>query len=235
MDARGGHGNAVRFRRRRGAVRGCGADRYRRTRRAQRILCGCVYHGVADDNVRTDSAVTEDVSVTAQFAPLTFTLSYTAGTGGTIQGGTGQTVTFGGSGSAVTAVPDTGYAFTGWSDGVTDNVRTDTEVWTDIAVTARFAPVTTHTLTYAVESDGEDPGFIAGDIGQTLAPGTAGTTVTAVAYPGYTFTGWSDGVTDAARTDMADGDKTLYALNAGRTPVWENASAAAPPSLPPQA
>lgn len=74
------------------------------------------------DNVRTDSAVTEDISVTAQFAPLTFTLSYTAGTGGTIQGETEQTVTFGGSGSAVTAVPDTGYAFTGWSDGVTDNI-----------------------------------------------------------------------------------------------------------------
>lgn len=35
--------------------------------------------------------------------------------------------------------------------------------------------------------------------------------------------------------DMADFYQLADALNAGRTPVWENASAAAPPSLPPQA
>lgn len=57
---------------------------------------------------------------------LTFTLTYSAGPGGTIQGAANQSVGYGGDGAAVTAVPDEGYEFTGWSDGTLSATRTDT-------------------------------------------------------------------------------------------------------------
>ena len=71
-------------------------------------------------------------------AVQTFTLTYIAGSGGTISGATSQTVESGASGTTVTAVPDTGYLFTGWSDGKTGATRTDANVTADLTVTASF-------------------------------------------------------------------------------------------------
>ena len=70
--------------------------------------------------------------------PPTYTLTYTAGANGTISGTSPQTVNSGGSGTSVTAVPDTGYHFVNWSDSITANPRTDTNVTSDISVTANF-------------------------------------------------------------------------------------------------
>ncbi len=70
----------------------------------------------------------------------TFTLSYSAGVGGRIIGATQQTVQYGANGTEVTAVPDEGYEFVRWSDGVTTATRTDSNVTSDITVTAEFAP-----------------------------------------------------------------------------------------------
>ncbi len=67
---------------------------------------------------RTDSKVTADLAVTANFAVNQYTLTYTADEHGTIDGVSPQTVTHGGDGSPVTAVPAEHYHFTGWSDGV---------------------------------------------------------------------------------------------------------------------
>lgn len=74
--------------------------------------------------------------------PVTaYNLNYTAGTGGTISGTYFQTVAEGGSGTTVTAVANTGYAFASWSDGVTTASRTDTNVQAAISVTANFSVV----------------------------------------------------------------------------------------------
>ncbi|HPS31201.1 MAG TPA: MBG domain-containing protein, partial [bacterium] len=81
---------------------------------------------------------------TAYGADLTFkavkhyALSYSAGADGSLTGNTSQEVEEGADGSAVTAVADEGYHFTEWSDGVTDNPRTDLNVMSDITVTATF-------------------------------------------------------------------------------------------------
>ena len=56
-----------------------------------------------------------------------------------LSGDTPQPVGYNGSGTAVTAVPSTGYHFAGWSDGVTTAARVDTGVRANIAVTALFA------------------------------------------------------------------------------------------------
>jgi hypothetical protein len=99
---------------------------------------------------RTDANVLANKSVTANFAINTYTLTYTAGGGGTITGTSPQTVNYNASGSAVTAVAGVGYAFTGWSDGVLAATRTDSNVVADKSVTANFAVsggVTTLVLT----------------------------------------------------------------------------------------
>jgi hypothetical protein len=90
-------------------------------------------------NPRRDTNVTANVSVTASFAINQYTLTYTAGAHGSISGTSPQTVNYGGSGLAVTAVPGTGYHFLKWSDDSTANPRTDTAVTADIIVEASFA------------------------------------------------------------------------------------------------
>src|SRR5262249_8332345 len=90
-------------------------------------------------------------------AAQTFTLTYTAGANGTMSGNTPQTVSLGGSGTTVTAQPNTGYHFANWSDGSTTNPRKDTNVTADIAVTANFA-IDTFTLTYAAGANGSISG-----------------------------------------------------------------------------
>jgi hypothetical protein len=72
-------------------------------------------------------------------ALASYTVTYNAGTNGTIQGTRVQTVTHGGSTSAVTAVPSSGYYFGGWSDGKSVNPRTDSNVTGNITVTASFS------------------------------------------------------------------------------------------------
>ena len=134
----------------------------------------------------------DSISLTAD----THTLTYTAGTHGTISGTASQTVDYGSNGTAVTAVPDSGYHFVSWSDSSTTNPRTDTNVTSDISVTASFA-TNTHTLTYTAGSHGT----ISGTASQTVDYGSNGTAVTAVPDSGYHFKSWDDGVLTAERTD----------------------------------
>lgn len=76
---------------------------------------------------------------TLYMAYIIHALIYTAGTGGTLTGETTQSVEHGADGTTVTAVPDNDYCFVQWSDGSTDNPRTDTNVKADITVTAEFS------------------------------------------------------------------------------------------------
>jgi adenylyl- and sulfurtransferase ThiI len=145
---------------------------------------------------RTDTNVQANISVTATFAINTYTLTYTAGANGSISGTSPQTVNHGASGSAVTAVPDAGYHFVSWSDGVLTASRTDANVTADISVTASFA-INTYTLTYTAGANGS----ISGTSPQTVNHGASGSAVTAVPDAGYHFVSWSDGVLTASRTD----------------------------------
>ncbi len=147
-------------------------------------------------NPRTDTNVTANITVTANFAINTFTLTYTAGSNGSLSGNTTQTVNYNGSGTAVTAVPNTGYHFVNWSDASTANPRTDTNVTANISVTANFA-TNTFTLTYNAGAGGT----ISGNITQTISSGGNGTPVQANPIAGYHFVNWSDASTNNPRTD----------------------------------
>ncbi|NTW87044.1 MAG: hypothetical protein HGB30_12870, partial [Holophagaceae bacterium] len=123
---------------------------------------------------------------------------YTAGANGTLTGTATQTLNHGASGTAVTAVPNTGYHFTTWSDGLATASRTDAAVTGAISVTASFA-INTYTLSYTAGANGT----LTGTTPQTVNHGASGTAVTAVPATGYHFTTWSDGVATASRTDAA--------------------------------
>lgn len=148
-------------------------------------------------NPRTDVNVTNNIAVTANFEINTYTLTYTADTNGTISGTSPQTVNYGGSGNAVTAVPNTGYSFVNWSDGSTANPRTDVNVANNITVTANFTS-SSFTLTYTAGPNGA----ISGTSPQTVVYGGSGTAVTAVPNTNYSFVSWSDGSTANPRTDV---------------------------------
>jgi ELWxxDGT repeat protein len=72
-----------------------------------------------------------------------YNLVYSVESNGTLSGSTTQVITSGGNGTAVTAIADEGYHFVKWSDDVTDNPRTDTNVTGNISVTANFEIGTT--------------------------------------------------------------------------------------------
>ena len=151
--------------------------------------------------------VTGDTNLFAQWAPITFSLSYTAGAHGSISGNLSQTVNYGSSGTSVTALPDTTYHFVSWSDGVLTATRTDANATADVTVTANFA-INGYTFTYITSAGGS----ITGTLSQGVIAGANGDTVTAVAVTGAYFTGWSDGVSTASRRDLnATNDLTVTA------------------------
>ena len=180
-------------------------------------------------NPRTDANVTGNVSVTATFAIDTFRLTYTALANGTISGETSQTVNYNGSGSPVTAKPNTGYHFVSWSDGVATAARTDANVQADHSVTASFA-INTYTITPSAGPNGS----ISPDTTQTVAYGAAQTFTIASAtgyyiadvlvdgvsvgpVPGYTFTAVSADHTISA--SFAPGVQTRLQISAAMAVV----------------
>jgi uncharacterized repeat protein (TIGR02543 family) len=131
-----------------------------------------------------------------------YTLTYTAGANGSITGTSPQTVSYGGNGTQVTAVPNTGYHFVNWSDGVLTASRTDLNVTGDISVTANFA-INSYTVTF-------DPNGGTGSMSDQSGNynTTAALTLNAFTRTGYTFAGWNT---------AANGSGTTYADGANYT------------------
>lgn len=122
-------------------------------------------------------------------APLAaFTLTYTAGPGGTISGKTPQTVLAGKTGTAVKAVPMAQCRFVHWSDNHSTNpLRTDGAA--DLATTAVFDAIAGR---YMLSYRAGVGGTISGTATQTVLQGLNGTMVKAVPKAGYHFVKWSD-------------------------------------------
>jgi len=138
-----------------------------------------------------------NLNVTANFAINTFTLTYTAGAGGSISGETPQTVNYNGSGTEVIAVPNTGYSFVNWSDGQTSASRTDTNVTANLNVTANFE-ISVFTVSGTVLTSGGQVPSGATVNGVAVDPVTGAYSIPNIAYGtvitlvpsaiGYTFT-----------------------------------------------
>jgi hypothetical protein len=132
---------------------------------------------------------------------------YTAGANGTITGSLKQTVNSGAA-QAVVAVPDEGFFFVSWSDGVQTPERRDISSASDtITVTAKFG--LKYTLKYRAGANGS----LVGDTLQTVLESNKGTEVAAVADQGYHFVMWSDSVKTPRRTDLnVTSDIDVYAI-----------------------
>ena len=131
-------------------------------------------------------------------------LSYEAGTCGSIAGTALQSVSRGGSGSAITAIAASGCRFVDWSDGSTANPRTDTNVTADLSVTANYETIINAAAIAGVTAPviGAVPVSALAETSQytaavswspaaaTFAPGTAYTaTVNIIPKTGYTLVG----------------------------------------------
>ena len=105
----------------------------------------------------------------------------------------------------ITATPIAHHHLVHWSDGNHDNLR-QFVIENDIDLTAMFA-IDTHTVTVVVEDFTR--GSVTGD-GEYVY-GTP-CVLTALAYEGYTFAGWSNGVTSNPYAFAVQSDVELIAL-----------------------
>ena len=132
-----------------------------------------------------------------------FTLSVTAGNGGSVNtsGGTyaqGTSVT-------ITATPNDGYSFTGWSGNATGSETSLTiTISGNTSITANF-----EATIYTLALDAGTGGTVSSS-GGTYEPGTE-VSITAIASGGYVFSSWSDGSTEQSRNITMSQDITLTA------------------------
>lgn len=165
---------------------------------------GYYFDGWSDGDghfVRTDKDVTSDITVTATFKRWTFTVQYIAGSYGKIEGESSQIVNMYDNSAEVTAVPYEGYTFVGWSDDVSEATRFEERVEGNVRVYAIFEQ-----KPYVVSFSAGANGSIAGESEQTVVHGNKISAVTATPDWGYVFTGWSDGVQTATRSDIVKAD-----------------------------
>ncbi len=129
----------------------------------------------------------------------TYSVIYTVNdeNGGFIRGDAEQQISEGDDGKLVTAVANIGYVFVDWSDGVTAQSRKELDVTESLSLIANFGRIYLN-----VEYSTEHGGTINGTIKQNVPYGENAEKVIAVPDVGYRFVKWSDGKTDAERTDV---------------------------------
>ncbi len=155
--------------------------------------------------------VTDNITITAEFRKLTYKLQYDIEGNGTILGEPYQTVEYGESGTAVTAIPAEHYVFEMWSDGNRDATRTDIDVRYNKLITAVFKKETftvrydTNTTALGMIKD-LDSGWKSGffefkvEYGED-APHVLTYSLQNLNNEDYEFFYWSDGVTTRERQD----------------------------------
>lgn len=160
---------------------------------------------VSDSASYTFSA-TGNRSLTARFQRQWFTVTFTAGTGGSVAP-TSARVEYGGEASS-TATAATGYTFSGWSNGVKTAKLTVTNVTANATYAASFE-INTYVITYAKETG------IASvtPTSETVEHGANAVGSTAALTTGYNFDGWYNGAT-----------RVSTALKYGPTAVKSNLS-----------
>ena len=151
------------------------------------VNTGASFNGklLAQTRVNLQSNTIVDSSLINQY-----TLTYTAGLGGSVLGDSPQFVLEGENGTMVTAVADPGFVFTGWTgtDPSSDNPRTDLNIMADITVTAQFQALVPNQFVFTYTAG--LGGSISGLPIQIVNQGNDGTTVTAVPDPGFAFVSW---------------------------------------------
>ena len=131
-----------------------------------------------------------------------YTLTASAGEGGSVAPTTGS---FNAATQvSITATPNSGYTFSGWSNGSTTNPVTVTLI-SNTSITANFTLIPVYTISVSAE----DGGSVSSEGGEYQQGDQV--TLTATPDEGYEFSGWSDGNTEATRVITASEDLTITA------------------------
>ena len=180
----------------------------------------------SDDKIESQRSDIAKATVTyeAQFEPI-YTLTYEAGEGGSIRGEATQTVEAGGSGSEVEAVPDNGYRFAKWDDGIMTAKRTETNVQATKTYKAEFEATPTYAVT--LKHDGEGELKITGIEESKLNAVPEGTELTAVATPAK---GWKLKSLTAGTQDISSDGKFTVTANVEVKAVFEKEGGAPQPT-----
>jgi hypothetical protein len=97
-------------------------------------------YNIADANAWTRNSVTFAINNKPVSVEDVWTVTFVAGTNGSIVGQAVQFVANTGNATTVYAAPDAGYVFDEWSDSSTTNPRTVTNVTANATYTAAFVP-----------------------------------------------------------------------------------------------
>ncbi|MBL8728038.1 MAG: DUF4082 domain-containing protein [Planctomycetes bacterium] len=170
-----------------------------------------IYEYTAAPTFPTQSFNSSNYYADVVFDTSSFALTVTTSGSGNVARNPDQATFYPGSSVELTATPDAGYSFSGWSGDATGMVNPLTVVMdADKTITATFTAIPIlRTLTVTASGGGsvtKDP---------DLANYVDGSSVqlTAVADPHHTFAGWSGdaGGTDNPLTVVMDGDKVVTA------------------------
>ena len=132
----------------------------------------------------TTALIANDQNITAHFQALTYQINITSNNGGTVEG-TGQYTR--GSTIAISATPDNGYRFTGWSGADLPNPLLDSfslEVTQDLNLTAAFS-IQEYMVTVSQNIQG---GTVSGE---GIYPHGTTVSLSAAPFNGYQFVYWS--------------------------------------------
>ncbi len=118
-----------------------------------------------------------------------YSVTFAAGSGGSISGTTSQAITYGNNCSAVTAVPNANYKFVGWTGSVTSssNPLTVTNVTGSQTITANFE-LDMLDVNFSVSGIG---GTLSGDLNQIVQAYSDATSVAPTSLLHYRFAGWT--------------------------------------------
>ena len=201
---------------------------------------GYSFTGWSGDATGTSNSLTivmnSNKNITANFAltpPNTYTLNVTSTLGGSAAKNPSLTGYNSGAVVQVTATPNTGYTFAGWSgdaSGTTNPLSVTMN--SDKNIIANFTLIPPTQFTVSLSSNPIIGGNTSG--GGTFNSG-ASVTVTAVANSGYLFTNWTEGInvvsTNAMYNFTISGNKTLVANFALIAPTQYSVSLASNPAI----
>ena len=171
-----------------------------------------IIHKLASSYAGDACWIVDDFSVTGVPNADSYTVTYRAGKGGSLQsvnvnaeGVVTEVVNDGDNGPSVTAVADAGYVFVGWSDGITDATRQDV-VTKPIDVTALFQldcgmPITVLPWQYSFEQGLPDCWDAMANVGGNSRYGWFFENNMAEFY--YMGTGVADGELTSAKFDLS--------------------------------
>lgn len=137
---------------------------------------------------------------------ISFNITYSATEGGFVSGKTCQMISTGEDAEEIVAVPSEDYLFTGWSDGLTNQVRQDTNIKSNLNLTAYFEKVK-----FDVEYSTDEGGYIYGQANQVIETGNQTDLIIAKPMAGYIFVKWSDDYFAPERTDVVNESKKYVA------------------------